>query len=185
MAGYSTQPFTPQNPVNIQAAELLGRLHDQLKSSGYEGHPLEALLVRLLFCLFAEDTGIFQPAGAFKAWIEERTSSDGSDLGSQIAQLFQVLNTHENKRMKNLDEQLAAFPFVNGKLFEETLPIASFDSAMREALLDCTALDWSKISPAIFGALFQSIMDEKARRNLGAHYTSEENILKSYQASFR
>lgn len=178
IAGYRTQTIAPQNPVNIKAAERMGRLHDALKASGYEGHPLEVLLVRLLFCLFAEDTGIFQPASAFRAWIEERTAPDGSDLGPQLAQLFQVLNTPENKRSKNLDELLTAFPYVNGKLFEEMLPIADFDLAMREALLDCCALDWSAISPAIFGALFQSIMDGKARRNLGAHYTSEENILK-------
>jgi hypothetical protein len=178
IAGYRTQTIAPQNPVNIKAAERMGKLHDALKAAGYEGHPLEVLLVRLLFCLFAEDTGIFQPASAFRAWIEERTAPDGSDLGPQLAQLFQVLNTPEDKRSKNLDELLAAFPYVNGKLFEEMLPIADFDLAMREALLDCCALDWSAISPAIFGALFQSIMDGKARRNLGAHYTSEENILK-------
>ena len=178
IAGYRTQTIAPQNPVNIKAAERMGKLHDALKASGYAGHPLEVLLVRLLFCLFAEDTGIFQPASAFRAWIEERTAPDGSDLGPQLAQLFQVLNTPENKRSKNLDELLAAFPYVNGKLFEEMLPIADFDLAMREALLDCCALDWSAISPAIFGALFQSIMDGRARRNLGAHYTSEENILK-------
>jgi len=178
IAGYRTQTIAPQNPVNIKAAERMGRLHDALKAADYEGHPLEVLLVRLLFCLFAEDTGIFQPASAFRAWIEERTAPDGSDLGPQLAQLFQVLNTPENRRPKMLDEQSAAFPYVNGKLFEEMLPIASFNHAMREALLDCCALDWSAISPAIFGALFQSIMDGKARRNLGAHYTSEENILK-------
>jgi len=178
IAGYRTQVIEPQNPVNIKAAERMGRLHDQLKASGYEGHSLEVLLVRLLFCLFAEDTGIFQPASAFRAWLEEHTAPDGGDLGPQLAQFFQVLNTAENKRSANLDDQLAAFPYVNGKLFEEMLPIAAFDAAMREALLDCCALDWSAISPAIFGALFQSIMDGKARRNLGAHYTSEENILK-------
>ncbi len=162
----------------------MGRLHDALKASGYQGHPLEVLLVRLLFCLFADDTGIFQPASAFRAWIEERTAPDGSDLGSQLAQLFQVLNTPEDHRAKTLDEQIAAFPYVNGKLFEEMLPIASFNLTMREALLDCCALDWSSISPAIFGALFQSIMDAKARRNLGAHYTSEENILKLIRPLF-
>ena len=178
IAGYRTQVIQPQNPVNIKAAERMGRLHDRLKASGYAGHPLELLLVRLLFSLFADDTGIFQPAGSFRIWLEERTAADGSDLGPQLAQFFQVLNTPEDKRSKNLDEQLAAFPYVNGRLFEETLPIAAFDAAMREALLDCCALDWSSISPAIFGALFQSIMDNKARRNLGAHYTSEENILK-------
>ncbi len=184
IASYRTQIIAPQNPVNIKAAERMGKLHDALKASGYAGHPLEVLLVRLLFCLFAEDTGIFQPAGAFRAWIEERTAPDGSDLGAQLAQFFQVLNTPEDKRSKNLDEQLAAFPYVNGKLFEETLRIADFDAAMREALLDCCALDWSAISPAIFGALFQSIMDAKARRNIGAHYTSEENILKLIQPLF-
>jgi hypothetical protein len=178
IAGYRTQVIQPQNPVNIKAAERMGRLHDQLKASGYAGHPLEVLLVRLLFCLFAEDTGIFQPAGSFRLWLDERTAQDGSDLGPQLAQFFQVLNTLEEKRSKNLDEQLAAFPYVNGKLFEEMLPIADFDTAMRDALLDCCALDWAAISPAIFGALFQSIMDGRARRNLGAHYTSEENILK-------
>lgn len=184
IAGYRTQVITPQNPVNIKAAERMGKLHDRLKASGYEGHPLEVLLVRLLFCLFAEDTGIFQPAGSFRIWLDERTAQDGSDLGPQLALFFQVLNTPENKRSENLDEQLAAFPYVNGKLYEETIPIAGFDSAMRDALLDCCALDWAAISPAIFGALFQSIMDDKARRNLGAHYTSEENILKLIKPLF-
>ena len=88
IAGYRTQTITPQNPVNIKAAERMGKLHDALKAAGYEGHPLEVLLVRLLFCLFAEDTGIFQPASAFRAWIEERTAPDGSDLGAQLTLLL-------------------------------------------------------------------------------------------------
>jgi type I restriction-modification system DNA methylase subunit len=184
VAGYKAQIIKPQNPVNIKAAERMGRLHDALRASGYGGHPLEVLLVRLLFCLFADDTGIFQPAQAFRAFIEERTAPDGTDLGSRLGQLFQALNTEENKRSKALDEQVAAFPYVNGKLFEEPLPLAEFNLAMREALLDACALDWSAISPAIFGSLFQSIMDDKARRNLGAHYTSEENILKLIKPLF-
>jgi hypothetical protein len=184
IAGYKVMEIKSQDPVNIKAAERMGRLHDALKASGYTGHPLELLLVRLLFCLFADDTGIFQPSQALRSFIEERTSVDGSDLGSRLAQLFQVLNTPEEKRSKALDEQLAAFPYANGKLFEETLPMADFTSAMREALLDACALDWSSISPAVFGSLFQSIMDEKARRNLGAHYTSEENILKVIKPLF-
>ncbi|MDP1954561.1 MAG: class I SAM-dependent DNA methyltransferase [Polaromonas sp.] len=184
VAGYKVQTIQPQNPVNIKAAERMGRLHDALKASGYTGHPLELLLVRLLFCLFADDTGIFQPAQVFRTFVEERTSADGSDLGSRLAQLFQTLNTEESKRSKALDEQVAAFPYVNGKLFEESLPMADFTAAMREALLDACALDWSAISPAIFGSLFQSIMDDKARRNLGAHYTSEENILKLIKPLF-
>ena len=193
VAGYKTLEIKPQDPVNIKAAERMGRLHDALKASGYTGHPLEVLLVRLLFCLFADDTGIFQPAQAFRAFIEERTAADGSDAGLRLAQLFQTLNTSDgaggagnlqNLRSRALDEQVAAFPYVNGKLFAEILPMADFSCAMREALLDACALDWSAISPAIFGSLFQSIMDDKARRNLGAHYTSEENILKLIKPLF-
>ncbi|MDO5288092.1 MAG: class I SAM-dependent DNA methyltransferase, partial [Pseudomonadota bacterium] len=184
VAGYKAQRIEPQNPVNIQAAERMGRLHDALKKAGYSGHPLEVLLVRVLFCLFADDTAIFQPAQAFRAFIEERTAVDGSDLGPRLAQLFQVLNTPEGQRSKNLDEQLAAFPYINGRLFAEYLPIADFDTATRNSLLDACTLDWSAISPAIFGSLFQSIMDEQARRHLGAHYTSEENILKLIRPLF-
>lgn len=184
IAGYEAQEIKPQNPVNIEAAERMGRLHDALKASGYDGHALEVLLVRLLFCLFADDTGIFQPAQALRSYIEERTAEDGSDLGPLLARLFQVLNTPEAARSRALDEQLAAFPYINGRLFEEPIPIADFDAAMREALLDACALDWSAISPAIFGALFQSIMDSTARRNLGAHYTSEENIGKLIKPLF-
>jgi type I restriction-modification system DNA methylase subunit len=184
LAGYKVQDIQAEDPVNIKAAERMGRLHDALKASGYSGHALEVLLVRLLFCLFADDTGIFQPAQSFRDFIEERTAPDGSDLGPRLGQLFQVLNTHEGQRSKNIDEQLGKFAYINGKLFEETLPMADFSTAMREALLDACALDWSAISPAIFGSLFQSIMDEKARRNLGAHYTSETNILKLIKPLF-
>ncbi|MFZ5697295.1 MAG: DNA methyltransferase [Pseudomonadota bacterium] len=177
LAGYKTHTYKEEDPVNIAAAERMGALHDALKDGGYEGHPLEVLLVRLLFCLFADDTGIFQPR-QFHELILNRTSADGADLGARLTDLFQVLNTPGEKRQKALDEQLAEFPYVNGKLFAETLPLAAFDSAMRKALIEAADLDWSRISPAIFGSLFQSIMDKKARRNLGAHYTSEKNILK-------
>lgn len=183
IAGYEKRTFKEQDPVNIKAAELMGRLHDKLKAIGYEGHPLELYLVRLLFCLFADDTGIFDK-DIFHEYIQLKTNEDGSDLAAHIAQLFQVLNTQEDKRLKALDESLSAFPYVNGKLFEENLPVAAFDSDMRKALLECCQLDWGKISPAIFGSLFQSVMDEKARRNLGAHYTSEKNILKVIKPLF-
>jgi hypothetical protein len=184
VAGYRTQVIRPQDPVNVKAAERMGLLHDGLKASGFGGHPLEVLLVRLLFCLFADDTGIFQPAQSFRAWIEERTATDGSDLGPQLAQLFQVLNTPEHQRSAKLDEALRAFPYVNGALFAEILPMAAFDAPMRERLLQACALDWSAISPAVFGAMFQSISDDRARRALGAHYTSEENILKLIKPLF-
>ena len=172
-----------QDPVNRKAAEQMARLHDAMKSVGYTGHPLEVYLVRLLFCLFAEDTGIFKP-GQLSHFIKCDSSPDGHDLAEKLASLFQTLNTSPEKRFANLNESLAAFPYVNGGLFAETLPIAAFSAEMRRALLDCAALDWSKISPAIFGAMFQGVMDEKARHDLGAHYTSEKNILKLIRPLF-
>lgn len=177
IAGYQARAFKEEDPVNVLAAERMGKLHDALKAAGYDGHALEVLLVRILFCLFADDTGIFA-RHAFHELIAQRTSPDGADLGQWLAQLFQTLNTDTDKRQKTLDAQLAEFPYVNGKLFAEHLPLAAFDAKMRGLLLDASTLDWSRISPAIFGSMFQSVMDSKARRNLGAHYTSEKNILK-------
>ena len=181
--GYQKKIYKEQDPANIKAAELMGKLHDRLEEIGYNGHPLEVYLVRILFLLFAEDTTIFNKQ-QFQEYLEQRTAEDGSDLASKLQELFQVLNTAKENRFKNLDEQLADFPYVNGKLFEEILPIASFDSKMRQALLECSYIDWSKISPAIFGSMFQSVMNPKERRNLGAHYTSETNILKLIKPLF-
>ncbi len=183
LLGYQKKVYKEQDPANIKAAELMGKLHDRLEEIGYTGHPLEVYLVRILFCLFAEDTTIFNKQ-QFQEYIEQRTNVDGSDLAAKLQELFQVLNTPKENRFKNLDEQLADFPYVNGKLFEEILPTASFDSNMRQALLNCCFIDWSKISPAIFGSMFQSVMNPKERRNLGAHYTSETNILKLIKPLF-
>jgi hypothetical protein len=183
IAGYTKRTYKEQDPVNIHAAELMGKLHDKLKSMGYEGHALEVYLVRLVFLLFADDTNIFEK-GIFFDYLDLKTSEDGSDLAAHLAQLFEILNTPKEKRLRNIDEGLVSFPYVNGKLFEEHLPTAAFDSEMRKTLMDCNALDWGKISPAIFGSLFQSVMDEKARRNLGAHYTREKNILKLIKPLF-
>ncbi len=183
IAGYKLQPDFEQNPADIKAAELMGKLHDELKKKiGYTGHDLEVLLVRLLFCLFADSTGIFLPNGIFRNYIAERTSPDGYDLAMHLDKLFDILNQEE--RLPGEDEQILKFPYVNGKLFEEQIRKAVFTSEMRKHLLECCAFDWSEISPAIFGALFQSIMDDKARRNIGAHYTSEKNILKLIQPLF-
>ena len=183
LLGYQKKEYKEQDPANIKAAELMGKLHDRLKEIGYTGHPLEVYLVRILFLLFAEDTTIFEKQ-LFQDFIEHRTNEDGSDLAPKLQELFQVLNTPKEKRFKNLDEDLNAFPYVNGKLFEENLPTASFDRNMRQALLNCTYLDWSEISPAIFGSMFQSVMNPQERRNLGAHYTSETNILKLIKPLF-
>jgi hypothetical protein len=183
MAGYQTVAIQEQDPINVKAAERMGLLHDKLKASGYNGHALEVYLVRLVFCLFAEHTGIFE-VNQFQDLIEQRTAEDGQDLAQWLANCFEVLNTPENKRLTRLDPQLAAFPYINGQLFSEHLPTAAFDRDMRDLLLESCALDWGRISPAIFGALFQSVMNAAERRHLGAHYTSETNILKLIKPLF-
>ena len=176
--GGVTREFRQEDKVNIKASELMGELHDALKASGYGGHELERFLVRLVFCLFADDTGIFTPKGILADYIETRTSPDGADLGPKLAKLFEVLNTPEEKLQKTLDEDLRQFPYVNGDLFAERLPLPDFDAPMRATLLQACGFNWSEISPAIFGALFQCVMDKKKRRAIGAHYTNEQNIMK-------
>ncbi len=183
LAGYQKRTFKDLAPINIEAAYRMGKLHDELKRIGYDGHELEVYLVRILYCLFAEDTSIFEK-NLFRYFIELKTKDDGSDLGAMLAQLFQILNTPANRRLTNLDEDLSSFPYVNGMLFAEQLSIASFTKKMRDILLDCTALDWTKISPAIFGSMFQSVLNDDERRNLGAHYTSEKNIMKVIKPLF-
>jgi len=182
--GVQKRTFRDQDPVNIQASELMGKLHDALKTSGYDGHDLEQLLVRLLFCLFADDTGIFEPRGIFQALIQDRTREDGSDTGAWLSSLFDVLNTEDKRRQKALDDDLRQFAYINGDLFKERLPIPAFDTAMRKRLLEACAFSWDAISPAIFGALFQSVMNKKERRAQGAHYTTEKNILKVIEPLF-
>ena len=176
--GVERREFRDQDPANIKASELVGQLHDLLDESGYRGHDLERFLVRIVFCLFADDTGIFEPRDIFLQFIEGRTREDGPDLGPFLSHIFQVINTPVNQRYNTLDEELDQFPYVNGELFNGTLSIPSFNQEMRQALIDACLFDWSIISPAIFGALFQSVMDPQERREQGAHYTTEKNILK-------
>ena len=181
--GGQQRRFTDQDPVNIRASELVGAIHDALLSSGYGGESLQRLMVRLVFCFFAEDTGIFQ-RDAFLNLIEQRTTPDGATLGQWLTNLFEVLDTPEEQRQAYLDEDLNAFPYVDGDLFEGVLPMPSFTSELREAVLDAAWFDWDGISPAIFGSLFQSIMDPDERRAAGAHYTSEQAILKVIEPLF-
>lgn len=182
--GVQKREFRDQDPVNIEASELLGQLHDALKKAGYQGHALEQFLVRLLFCLFADSTGIFEPRGIFQDLIRQRTRDDASDLGPWLSQLFDVLNMPFDRRQNNLDEDLTRFPYVNGELFQERLQIPAFNGVMRLLLLKACEFSWDAISPAIFGSLFQSVMEAKDRRAQGAHYTTEKNILKVIQPLF-
>ncbi len=183
MRGLRRREFRDQDPVNIKAAELVGRLRDALYESRYRGHDLEQFLVRLVFCLFADDTGIFE-RDIFLEFVDSSTKEDGSDTGARLIELFQVLDRPEGERITTRDEDLLRFPYVNGALFDGPLGIPGFDSAMRRQLLEACEFNWSNISPAIFGALFQSVMDPAERRAQGAHYTTEKNILKVIEPLF-
>ncbi len=179
IAGYETQRiYDEQLEVNIQAAMKMAKIHDALKEFGYEGHELEVYLVRLLFCMFAEDTGIF-PQFSFINY-NQNSKQDGADLSLRLHQLFEILDMPPEKRAKRamLAADLKQFAYVDGGLFHEILHTPDFNEKMRQTLIDCCVFDWSKISPAIFGSMFQGIMDPEQRREIGAHYTSEENILK-------
>ena len=183
IAGYTKKTYKEEEPTNRKAAELMGKLHDKLLENGYSGHQLELFLTRLLFCMFAEDTGIFAK-NSFREFIENQTDESGRDLGSQINYLFELFDTPNEKRQKNLDESFTQFPYINGSIFTEQLKTAHFDRSMREMLLDACAFDWSLISPSIFGSMFQASMDVSKRGELGAHFTSETNILKAIKPLF-
>lgn len=184
IAGYERRILDPEDPANIRAAEKLAKLHDALEDGGYPAHDLERFMVRILFCMFAEDTFVFEEPRAFEHYIRDTTKDDGSDLGTSLARWFEVLNTPRDRRQKSLDDRLAELPYVNGDLYAGRLPFADFDSATRAALLDCCAFHWDTISPAVFGSLFQSIMEPRQRRQVGAHYTSERDILKLINSLF-
>ncbi len=181
IAGYRKQIIRTEEAVNRSAVDAVGELHDALKQDGYRDHQLEVFLVRLVFCLFADDTGIFQPKDSFHDLIEFHTLPDGSNVGPVLDTLFVTLNKDTPQRQVSLAEQFSIFPYVNGRLFEERIDPPAFNTTMRELLLTLAKRNWGNISPAIFGAMFQRVIEldkKERRRELGAHYTSETNILK-------
>jgi hypothetical protein len=173
----------PEVDVNLQATELMATLHDELKASGYSQRDIREWITRILFCLFADDTEVWERK-LFETFIESRTSDDGSDLGPQINYAFQILNTPLDERSPVLDEHLAGLAYVNGDLFENALSIPSCNETVRDALRRASRYNWGKVSPAIFGSLFQNVMTPAERRELGAHYTTEGNILKTIRPLF-
>lgn len=184
ISGHENQfDYVAEIEANIEAAELMADFHNEISKTGYSGSDLEVFLIRILFCLFADDTGIF-PKNAFRNYINNRFKNDGSDLGAKLAEIFQVLNTPEKDRQTNLDDDLRKFPYVNGGIFSKNIGIVSCDVTTLIRLKKCCSFNWAKISAAIFGSLFQGVMEEKARRHLGAHYTSEQNILKLIKSLF-
>jgi hypothetical protein len=183
LRGEKTLRLNPEDPANQKAYDLMCELHDELETGGFTGDQLEKLLVRILFCLFAEDTGLFEP-NAFQSFVRRETREDGSDLGARLNELFDLLNTSPDKRSPEFDEDLAQFPYVNGELFADRLGFPRFNRAMRDKLLQCSEFQWAKISPAVFGSLFQGIMEKAERRQQGAQYTSERDIMKVLRSLF-
>jgi len=169
----------PRVEADRKAAQLMGRLFTSFETTGYEGHHLSVFLIRILFLNFGDDTGMWKqvPDGLFGSYITN-TYEDGSGLGGRLQELFQILNTPEDKRPSSLSPALADFPYINGGLFSEQLPIFAFTPDMRKALIATTNYDWSNISPAIFGAMFQTVKNRHLRRESGEFYTSEQAILR-------
>ena len=185
LAGYQRTSFgsAEQEAASVRAAQLMAKLYEHLEATGYDDHQASIFLIRTLFCLYADDAGLWE-RDLFTRYLEERTSEDGSDLGSQLATLYQALNRPEDKRYGREDDLIMAFPYVNGSVFGEAIDIPYFDRAARDLLLQAAYYNWSTISPAIFGSLFQAVKDKKARRELGEHYTTETNILKVIRPLF-
>ncbi|ANJ93395.1 DNA methyltransferase [Serratia plymuthica] len=175
--------------ADVKAAEKMGRLFDLIRihndlSQPQDIHALNVFLTRLLFCLFAEDTGIFAKA-QFTSAIKGYTEEDGHDLDAFLYQLFAVLNAEPNSpQRQKLPAHLTAFPYVNGGLFASNELIPKLGKKGRKILLECGAMNWSEINPDIFGSMFQAVIDVEQRSRLGQHYTSYSNIMKVIKPLF-
>jgi hypothetical protein len=184
LAGHTRSTvFEAEEEANLRATELLATIHDELLTFRYPAHDTRVLLVRLLYCLFADDTGVWAHR-LFEDFIDVKTAEDGTDLGLRINELFELLDTDEDDRLANLDATLVEFPYVNGSLFSEHLRSWTGNPAIRRALLDACGFEWSRISPVIFGSLFQNVMTAPERRSLGAHFTSERDIMRVIRPLF-
>lgn len=189
LAGYEKAIIHSEHPADVRASEKMGRLFDLIKerndlSKPEDIHALNVFLTRLLFCFYAEDTGIFQEQQV-TGLIKSITSSDGSDVDQFFTDLFTILNLPDDSaERKKMPNHFQAFPFVNGGLFREDEPIPEFGQKARRMLIECGDLSWSEINPDIFGSMFQAVIDEEQRGNLGQHYTSVSNIMKVIQPLF-
>jgi type I restriction-modification system DNA methylase subunit len=186
-AGMEKAQLQSENPADVKAAERMAKLYDEIKKDNptktkEEVHNLNVFLSRLLFCFFAEDTGIFE-AGQFTNAISSHTQQDGSDLHSYLDSLFEVMNTEQSKR-HNLPAYLDSFPYVNGGLFRDIRNAPAFTTKSRQALIESGELDWSAINPDIFGSMIQAVISPEHRGSLGMHYTSVPNIMKVIEPLF-
>lgn len=183
LAGYDHHGVLTEEKANLVATGLLRDLHDLLKEIRYPDEQTQKFLVRLLYALFADSTGVW-PRGMFADYVNVHTALDGEDLGTRLNRLFEVLDTPEDERPNNLGPTLSAFPYVNGGLFNGRLRYWPGTPEMREAVMEACAFEWSRISPVIFGSLFQNVTTPVERRHLGAHFTSERDIMRAIRPLF-
>ncbi|MBE5458325.1 hypothetical protein E3G52_005233 [Mycobacteroides abscessus] len=188
-AGMEKAQYTSESHADVKAAERMGKLFDELLAANpdlvnqpHGRHALNVFFTRLLFCFFAEDTGIFDD-GQFTTAVGSHTQTDGSDIAEFLTDLFAALDT---EKPENKPSYLSDFPYVNGRLFEvsDRHVVPAFTKAARNLLLDMGALNWSEINPDIFGSMFQAIVTPGKRSDLGQHYTSVPNILKTIEPLF-
>ncbi|MBR5401009.1 MAG: class I SAM-dependent DNA methyltransferase [Treponema sp.] len=185
-AGIEKTEFVDENPADVRAARKMAKLFDEIRKDNLQSqvsqHDLNVFLSRLLFCFFAEDTGIFAE-NLFVNTIAKTTVADGSDLKDFFERLFFLLDTPMESR-KSLPDYLEKFPYVNGGLFRAKIDIPTFSAHSRNKIIECGELDWKDINPDIFGSMFQTVIDEEQRSNLGQHYTSVPNIMKVIEPLF-
>ncbi|MDQ5947804.1 MAG: hypothetical protein QG651_298, partial [Pseudomonadota bacterium] len=185
-AGMEKATYQGENPADVKAAEKMAKLFDEIKkdnpelTSKEQLHSLNVFLSRLLFCFFAEDTGIFVPK-QFSHALNNYTQADGSDLHQYLDKIFAVMNHNQRH---DLPDYIANFPYVNGGLFRDNHPAPKFTRKSRQLLLDNGELDWSVINPDIFGSMIQAVVDTNQRSGLGMHYTSVPNIMKVIEPLF-
>ncbi len=168
--------------ASVAAARLMGTLYTELEAAGVGEHDATLLLARLLFLLFGDDADMWKPEGLFEKYLSENTTA--ASLHKDLQGLFEVLDTEEKKRQLPADSPYAPFRYINGGLFHDPLRLPKVPSAFRDALLAACEFDWSIISPAVFGSMFQTVKSKDARRAGGEHYTTEENILKTIRPLF-
>lgn len=172
--------YVDENPADVKAAEKLAKLHDELRayndfSSESDIHDLNIFITRLLFCFFAEDTGIFEE-GLFTDSIRRYTKPDGTDLSQYLDESFNVMNV--SVRRMDVPSIVKQFPYVNGGLFSKHIQIPRMGLKARKIIIECGELDWKEINPDIFGSMIQAVVNPEERANQGMHYTSVPNIMK-------
>ena len=181
LAGIVKQQIEKENVVDIKVATKIAKLHDLVihDNPDFDRHALNVFFARLLFCFFAEDTGIFDK-NLFTESIASHTQSDGSDLSSYLTRLFARLSDKQS----NYPQYLKVFPYTNGGLFCSQLPVPEFSKASSALIIECGKLHWRDITPDIFGSIMQVAIAQHDRDKLGVHYTSPENILKVIKPLF-